>query len=144
MSAQKLKLLASKQRVEIGSLQIREEGEVCTIDDLILMSLGASMLSFNGNRPQIVKVDFAEGPSISFELPLYRDVTWQVHLSEIYSLVTSLSVDDEVAALRKVMDAEGWVFGRQTLKTPSWMNPHAELTYTELHGYGFDWITPPI
>jgi hypothetical protein len=148
MSSVKLKLLAAKQRVDVEIVQAQSGvgGEACTIDDLILMSLGASALSFNGNQPRMIRVDFGEGKGLEFELPICREIagSWQVHLTEIYALVTSLSVDDEVLAVRKVMDAEGWVFGKHTLKTPSWMSPHAELTYMELHGHGFDWIAPPI
>ena len=132
------RLLVLKDRVQSIAPEV-------SLDDLILGGFANSLammdsLGLGSKRT----VELQEGLSIEIDIPLGAAVEWPHYLTELACMVDALSVDNAPKASRKLMLASGWVFGKHTLKSPAWMQPHVELTYDQLVAHGFDWAVPDL
>lgn len=132
------RLLVLKDRVQSIAPEV-------SLDDLILGGFANSLammdsLGLGSKRT----VELQEGLSIEIDIPLGAAVEWPHYLTELACMVDALSVDNAPKASRKLMLASGWVFGKHTLKSPAWMQPHVELAYDQLVAHGFDWAVPDL
>jgi hypothetical protein len=129
----RLKRLAAKRRI----LGISRKPEY-TLEDALIGSMKHTvdtLAAFHAAAGEpITTVRLSDGSSVDMQMP-EGVMDWDHRLQNLYSaaeLVAGPESYDLMTVVDAMLQADGWILNKYTLKSPAWMVPHVEVAWGDL------------
>lgn len=138
----------SRFKKALAILRQKKNAEVISLDDMIIKNMHRRVgymvaeqvvngHSFSGS------VDFGDGIRLSISKSECYD--WRDRFFEICNMAQSIAPRlkyDECGVLVRILDVDGWVLNRLTLKTPCWLGDYKEVEIYNLYDEfkEFEWL----
>ena len=133
----------------LAILRSKPRSRTVGLDDLILGSMGRTMNGLVGlHKTAGHSFDSVVSLNDDVEVTIDRGMSgahWRERIVEIVEgaqSIASVHGCDEVSVMKKLLDADGWVINRFTVKTPAWMESHREFSsgYLAEQIEGLSWL----
>lgn len=143
-----------KLSTKLKRIRRLSEGQSDALESALLGSMGDTMQTLREMHERaggsLTKVTIAPGVTLEVLIPVDGKQGWERRLMDIYNACQSAIWSAPEAfsdapdlympeVCRKVLKADGWKLNKYTLKTPAWMEPHAEVRVEEL-GSDRQWV----